>query len=283
MGSQKVFIEGDPTKSETLDLFYYRVSGSTAIHPGINRINLRMHKANTSSTFSQAQLTPVPEDPTAPQNSTQEKDANSGQAGVASELSPASQIKPNLSIELPPNLFDESDMPLPVVYEPLLEMFFKRASAFFPSISQQRMAQRLETGTMSAFMLNSICAISARFMPHVTNPNTACAPFVARAQDLLIPLLHLPAHDVVTGLLLLAWAAYGQNSEAGCWQFAGIAFRMAIDMGLHENQEIYESKAHLVRTRLLFWSLFITDRVLSFGYGRPASISEEIIEIPLPG
>lgn len=57
---------------------------------------------------------------------------------------------------------------------------------------------------------------------------------------------------------------------------------MAIDMGLHENQEIYESKAHLVRTRLLFWSLFITDRVLSFAYGRPSSISEEIIEIPLP-
>lgn len=98
----------------------------------------------------------------------------------------------------------------------------------------------------------------------------------------MVDLLHLPAHDVVTGLQLLAWANYGQKSESGFWQYSGMAIRMALDMGLHKNSELYESPAHVVRTRLLFWSLFITDRILSFVTGRPASIPEDIIEIPLP-
>jgi hypothetical protein len=144
------------------------------------------------------------------------------------------------------------------VYEPLMDLFFKHASAIFPSVSRMRMRERLATGTMSAFMMNAICAIGARFQPGLANPTSACAPFMTRAQELLIPLLHLPTHDVVTGLLLLAWAAYGQNSESGLWQFSGMAIRMAIDLGLHELQEVYESAAHVKRTRLLLWSLFIT-------------------------
>jgi hypothetical protein len=61
-----------------------------------------------------------------------------------------------------------------------------------------------------------------------------------------------------------------------------MAFRMAIDLGIHENSEVYETPAHVVRTRLLFWNMFITDRITAFALGRPASIPEDIVEIPLP-
>lgn len=49
---------------------------------------------------------------------------------------------------------------------------------------------------------------------------------------------------------------------------------------MHEVSEIYESQAHLRRTRLLFWTLFVTDRILSFSGGRPTAIDEEGIELP---
>ncbi|KAF5335620.1 hypothetical protein D9758_014788 [Tetrapyrgos nigripes] len=164
------------------------------------------------------------------------------------------------------------------------------------------MDERLETGTMSAFLLNCICALAARFHPlsasassssygsfppnfnsalSSESPPKACAPFITKAQELIIPLLHLPTYDSITGLLLLAWANYGMNSESGLWQYSGMAIRMAIDLGLHEVSEIYESPEHVVRSRMLFWSLFITDRIVAFSTGRPVSISEEIIEIPL--
>ncbi|KAJ7736742.1 fungal-specific transcription factor domain-containing protein [Mycena maculata] len=247
--SQVAFIDGDPSLHEDLELYYYRFSGSTAIRPGINRISLKLQPRTAVSTAS----APVP--------------------NAESITTPPRQTE----------IFDDFGLPLPNIYIPLLDTFFHTMSRHFPSISRKRVEERLETRTISAFLLNCICAISARFQPSGgSSPAKACAPFVTKAQELIIPLLHLPTTDCVTGLLLLAWANYGQNSESGLWQYSGMAIRMALDLGLHQISEIYESEAHLVRTRLLFWSLFITDRILAFSNGRPPSISEEIIEIPLP-
>lgn len=156
-------------------------------------------------------------------------------------------------------------------------------SQHFPSISRQRMNDRFANGTMSAFLACCICAHGARFADNPRDtPASASTPFIAQAQDLIIPLIHLPTTDVVTGLVLLAWLCYGQGSEAGMWTYSGMAFRMAIDLGLHENSEVYETPSHVIRTRHLFWGMFITDRIIAFALGRPASISEDIIEIPLP-
>jgi hypothetical protein len=41
--------------------------------------------------------------------------------------------------------------------------------------------------------------------------------FMKKAAELLVPLLSLPTTDGVTGLLVLAWVQYGQNSESGFW------------------------------------------------------------------
>ncbi|KIY72773.1 hypothetical protein CYLTODRAFT_366911 [Cylindrobasidium torrendii FP15055 ss-10] len=245
----QAFINTDPLKPDGLELYYYRFSGSTAIRPGINRISLKLQPR-------------VVRPATAPV--------------------PASAFKPN-SPEPVEVMFDDTGIPLPHVYLPLFETFFSTMSSFFPSIHRSRMDERLKTHTMSAFLLNCICAVSARFHPtgH-ESPAQSCAPFVTKAQELIIPLLHLPTHDVCTGLLLLAWANFGQSSESGLWQFSGMAIRMALDLGIHENSEIYESPAHATRTNQLFWSIFITDRILSFVTGRPPSIPEEMIEIPLP-
>ncbi|KAG6902386.1 hypothetical protein C0995_000591 [Termitomyces sp. Mi166 len=174
------------------------------------------------------------------------------------------------------DMFDEIGLPYPHLYIPLLDTFFQTMSRHFPSINRKRIEERLKNGTMSAFFLNS--------------------------QEMIIVLIHLPTTDVVTGLLLLAWATYGQNSESGLWQYSGMAIRMAMDLGLHEVTNVclnnlnrrlnddhlhqvfepYLSKAHVTRARLLFWSLFVTDRILAFTTGRPPTIPEEIIEIPLP-
>ncbi|KAL1743827.1 fungal-specific transcription factor domain-containing protein [Schizophyllum fasciatum] len=251
--SQFAFIDGDPSRNEELELYYYRISGSTAIHPGINRISLKL----------QPRASP-------PQHSTA--------AAPVTDTQPIPYSPPP-----PQEIFDESGLPLPHIYVPLFDTYFRTMGRHFPSIDRKRMQERLETGTMSAFMLNCICAISARFHTQGgESPTKACAPFITKAQELLIPLLHLPTSDTVTGLLLLAWANYGQNSESGLWQYTGMAIRMALDLGLHETHELFESTGHIKRTRLLFWNLFITDRIVSFSTGRPVSISEEIIEIPLP-
>ncbi|WVQ85799.1 hypothetical protein IAT38_007967 [Cryptococcus sp. DSM 104549] len=248
--SQTAYINGNPAEDGDLELFYYRFSGSTAMEPGVNRIALKLQRRSDSDPLV-----------TAPQPSTS---------------SPAASSVPTS------DLFDPTGMPHPHVWRPLFALFFKHCSQHFPSCSHQRMVERFETGTMSQFMACCICSLGVRFSPGAGDPAQAAAPFIAKAQELVTPLLHLPTHDVLTGLLYLAWANYGQNSESGLWQYSGMAIRMAIDLGAHEISEIYESPAHLARIRLLFWSLFVTDRIVAFATGRPASIPEDIIEIPLP-
>ncbi|KAK8850556.1 hypothetical protein IAR55_004474 [Kwoniella newhampshirensis] len=248
--SQTAFVNGNPEEDKDLELYYYRFSGSTAIHPGINRIALKLQRRNDSSPLA------------APQ--------------------PSDEEDPPSSSFLSAELFDHTGMPRSHVWRPLFALFYKHMSQHFPSCSYRRMMERFDTGTMSQFLACCICSLGARFTTEIKDPSQAAAPFIAKAQELVIPLLHLPTYDVVTGLLLLAWGNYGQNSESGLWQYSGMAIRMAIDLGVHEVSEIYESPAHVVRTRLLFWSLFVTDRIVAFATGRPASIPEDIIEIPLP-
>ncbi|WWD20738.1 hypothetical protein CI109_105214 [Kwoniella shandongensis] len=248
--SQTAFLSGNPEEDKDLELYYYRFSGSTAIHPGINRIALKLHRRNDQSPLA------------APQ--------------------PSDEETPPTTSMLAVDLFDHTGMPHPHIWRPLFTLFYNHMSQHFPSCSYRRMMERFDTGTMSQFLACCICSLGARFALDQKDPAQAAAPFIAKAQELVIPLLHLPTYDVVTGLLLLAWGNYGQNSESGLWQYSGMAIRMAIDLGVHEVSEIYESPAHVVRTRLLFWSLFITDRIVAFATGRPASIPEDIIEIPLP-
>ncbi|WVW80797.1 hypothetical protein I302_102784 [Kwoniella bestiolae CBS 10118] len=250
---QMAFINGNPEEDKDLELFYYRFSGSTAIHPGVNRISLKLQRRARSAESPMAAPAPQP----------------------GEEESPVSYVTPSS------DLFDENGMPHLHIFQPLLSLFLKHCSQHFPSTSHQRMLERLETGTMSQFLACCICSLGARFSPS-KDPSVASAPFIAKAQELIVPLLHLPTSDVVTGLLFLAWSNYGQNSESGLWQYSGMSIRMAIDLGIHEVSEMYESPAHLIRTRLLFWSLFVSDRIIAFATGRPASIPEDIIEIPLP-
>ena len=219
------------------------------MHPGINRISLKLQRRTADSPIAAA-----------PQSS--EDAVSSGPSQV--------------------DLFDPSGMPYRHIADPLFDLFFIHVGPIFPSCSKQRWQERFDSDTMSAFLANCVCSLGARFTPGSKSAEQVSAPFIAKAQELIIPLLHLPTYDVVTGLLLLAWANFGQNSESGLWQYSGMAFRMAIDLGVHEVSEIYESQAHLVRTRLLFWSLFVADRIIAFATGRPASIPEDIVEIPLP-
>lgn len=181
------------------------------------------------------------------------------------------------------DIFDDEGMPYPHVQGPLFELFFKHLSQHFPAISRQRMKDRFESGTMSQFLSNCVCAVAARFSPSAEkNPPQYAAPFIAKAQEFIVPLTQLPTTETTSGLVLLAWASYGQGNESQLWQYSGMAIRMGIDIGIHEVSEIYDSPQHVIRTRLLFWTLFITDRVVSSVTGRPTSIPEDCVEIQLP-
>ena len=50
-------------------------------------------------------------------------------------------------------------MPPSHIYIPLFDTFFRTLGRHFPSVSRKRMEERLETGTMSAFLLNCVSCL----------------------------------------------------------------------------------------------------------------------------
>jgi hypothetical protein len=151
------------------------------------------------------------------------------------------------------------------------------------------------------------------FIRFVPNSPRKSQHYIEAAWNLVLPLLRVPSLDVVGGLLLLSWAEFGENSESGLWNYSGLAIRMGLDLGLHKDDYARPEEAGLglgvgtglnmgmnmygvngsdeghhegdddvCNGKLLFWGLFVLDRILAFGTGRMVTIRDESIEVPLP-
>ena len=157
--SRVAYIE-DTIERDEIKVSYFRMSGNTALHPGLNRICIKLKQKPTFK----------------PQ--------------VVSESMLLNGL-PNIPNTSSNPLFDPiSKMPTPSSYGPLLEIFFRDLVQFFPFLERSSVEQRLNNGTMSAFLMNAICGISVRFIPPPTmNPIQASQPYISQANQLLIELL----------------------------------------------------------------------------------------------
>ncbi|CAK7223177.1 hypothetical protein SBRCBS47491_005117 [Sporothrix bragantina] len=95
-------------------------------------------------------------------------------------------------------------------------------------------------------------------------------------------------------LLISIYSSFDQIGSSQ-WQLAGLAMRMAIEIGLHHEprrpvplstaeltpeQEVQEQAQD--RRRRVFWTAYVIDISLAYNLGRPPSIGEEHITVRLP-
>ncbi|KAF9885274.1 hypothetical protein FE257_013072 [Aspergillus nanangensis] len=72
-------------------------------------------------------------------------------------------------------------------------------------------------------------------------------------------------------------------SSQGVWYMVGLAMRTAIDLGLHRKaNEINLDIVTAQMRRRLFWTVYYLERVVSMSLGRPFSIADRHIDLPLP-
>ena len=73
------------------------------------------------------------------------------------------------------------------------------------------------------------------------------------------------------------------SSSQGIWYMIGLAMRIAIDLGLHRkaNEANLDSFTAQMRRRL-FWTIYYLERVISMSLGRPFSLADRHIDLPLP-
>ncbi|KAL8641282.1 MAG: hypothetical protein Q9228_001886 [Teloschistes exilis] len=300
--------QDDQAKDSYTTIHYYRELGPTALAPGHKQISIKIQQ--------QQHYGIAPKDPGA---STRKSFAR-GQ--------PLPMVMEDASLGGLPPLFDsETSLPVREVLSDLLDAFFTFCADNFCFLNRSYLDQLLARGEASIFLICSMAALSSRFcgpakfakyLPPKDDGSLRQGwelsdPFLERAKGLLLPLLGIPSCDVISGMVLLSLAEFGNNSEAGMWMFTGMALRMAQEIGLHRERssrgtsisqsptnvgmgeqpmlslprdtnanlvdlDTFEKSAQVV----LFWCCYSMDVNLCNGTGRVPCIKRHEISVRLP-
>ncbi|KAK1999204.1 hypothetical protein LX36DRAFT_490143 [Colletotrichum falcatum] len=143
--------------------------------------------------------------------------------------------------------------------------------------------------------------------------------YAHRAKAATVDTFPCPSVGAVQALLMMAYEGFGADQDSALWMYLGLAIRMAVDLGLQKmvgvryqgerdpwsarqggqrssdagpDEEPQEDESNnLSREEQLeveqertdtFWAVFILDRVISSGTGRPVTIRDDDFELALP-
>ncbi|KAK0639432.1 fungal-specific transcription factor domain-containing protein [Cercophora newfieldiana] len=143
--------------------------------------------------------------------------------------------------------------------------------------------------------------------------------FAQRAKAATVDTFPCPSVQAVQACLLMAYEGFGENQDSALWMYLGLAIRMAVDLGLQKNVGIkYQGERDPWYTRIwirkgsndvespddtqndeetlsaeeqkeveqertdTFWAVFVLDRLISSGTGRPVTFRDDDYELPLP-
>ncbi|KAK0376099.1 hypothetical protein CMEL01_03151 [Colletotrichum melonis] len=142
--------------------------------------------------------------------------------------------------------------------------------------------------------------------------------YAHRAKAATVDTFPCPSVGAVQALLMMAYEGFGADQDSALWMYLGLAIRMAVDLGLqkmvgviyqgerdpwytrHGDQASSDAGATdgpqeddngLTREEQLeveqertdtFWAVFVLDRVISSGTGRPVTIRDDDFELALP-
>ncbi|KAG7089886.1 hypothetical protein E1B28_011520 [Marasmius oreades] len=295
-----------------LVLHYNRPFGPTAIQPGFERISIAFRAPIPGSRCPSPVLGESSSSPS-PSSFPDVFSSNLGNTSFSFEpihYTNSDTFIPDPNASTPTVTSSDSpydplsDIPKPIVLQKLLPLFFSKMGSHFPFITEESLLSNIDhedpgRRVTAPLIINAVCALGARFsdIPITRtqardtsqSPATYGIPFAEKMKQLLVPLLGFPTSNTVAALLFLAYFSFGLNNEGALWAYSGMALRMAVDLGLHQDiaSSPYSSAASQndirgASDRLLWWSCFILDRMLAFGTGRPVTVKDREIKASLP-
>ncbi|CAO3650301.1 unnamed protein product [Cunninghamella blakesleeana] len=187
---------------------------------------------------------------------------------------------------------DPNELPPSDLSTTLVRAYFKYFYPFLPIFYKQQLSSSLDDPAepISPLLLNAIYALASRVIDDdirvrsdPNQPETAGDPFFERAKFLLDSYYDIPKISTVQALLLLSSHQQGMRKSARAWLYSGMAFRMALDLGLNRNcdhwQIPYDEKE---RRKRVFWCCFVADRMASATFGRTSCFEESDCDVPFP-
>ncbi|KAJ5677231.1 uncharacterized protein N7477_002864 [Penicillium maclennaniae] len=145
----------------------------------------------------------------------------------------------------------------------------------------------------SKLLLNAIYFGASKFStrPEVRRDpddvRTAGWTFRQRVKELLGSALDRSEITTIQALLVMTSSLFALGDErSAAWLYAGTAFRMIIDLGMHVDATMLSNMRRLsdedieIRRRV-FWGAFVVDKIQSLYQGRPASLQDFDTQVSL--
>ncbi|KAI4759287.1 hypothetical protein E4T52_07254 [Aureobasidium sp. EXF-3400] len=145
----------------------------------------------------------------------------------------------------------------------------------------------------SKILLNAIFYGASKFSPRLdlrkdaNDVRTAGWQFRNRVRDLLGQALDHSEITTIQALLQMSNSLFALGDEqSAAWVYAGTAFRMLVDVGLHVDAAMMPtmqrfSEEDLEIRRRVYWSAYVVDKMQSLYQGRPASLRAIDGQVPI--
>ncbi|KAH7240759.1 fungal-specific transcription factor domain-containing protein [Fusarium redolens] len=142
----------------------------------------------------------------------------------------------------------------------------------------------------SKLLLNAIYFGSSKFSPRlevrkdINDVRTAGWRYRERVRELVGGSLDRSDITTIQALLVMTNSLFALGDErSAAWLYAGLAFRMLIDLGLHvdlTNSHQFSDEDLEIRRRV-FWGAFVVDKIQSLYQGRPVTLKENDAMVPI--
>ncbi|VUC32375.1 unnamed protein product [Clonostachys rosea] len=145
----------------------------------------------------------------------------------------------------------------------------------------------------SKLLLNAIYFGASKFSPRrevrkdPDDVRTAGWKFRQRVRELLVESLDRSDITTIQALLVMTNSLFALGDErSAAWLYAGIAFRMIVDLGMHVEPSdlantLNNDDEDLEIRRRVFWGAFVVDKIQSLYQGRPVTLKESDTLVPI--
>ncbi|CAG8528580.1 13543_t:CDS:2 [Acaulospora morrowiae] len=182
------------------------------------------------------------------------------------------------------------ELPSQEISDHLLEIYFTHIHPILPVLYRPRFFDQLKDKEhLPHLLLNSIYSFAARFSnkpelrKYPDDPESAGDIFFDRAKALLDNDYDNARVTTIQALVVLSMREYGAARVTRGWLYAGMASRMAQDLGMHRNSErwhlIKQTHEEREEQKRVFWACFVIDRIPSAHLGRPLAIDEKDVDV----
>ncbi|KAE8133589.1 hypothetical protein BDV38DRAFT_286628 [Aspergillus pseudotamarii] len=170
-------------------------------------------------------------------------------------------------------------LPVPPLRRALIDMFFDQVYHDYPVVERGDIS-----ASGSSILLQQGVFLAGSLMRHGSDSLRFSNTLYEKVKALIY--LQYETNSIATLqtlCLLSCWSVKPPDkiSLDGPWYWTGIASRLALQMGLHQ-ESTYANNAHASCLRKIFWQLHNADKLQAACWGRPPSFNPAYIDVELP-